>query len=136
MDNRWYFARKAKQAQEWADQASDKQIREMWANAAEEDLSICYYWWKNGEDARAPSWYRPPFSYSELRQRAELLLMAGYREDEVASNLLVEYPSLDEFQREDIPRIVQQVQRARLAPEVTKCESTVTGHGKSSPPSS
>ena len=134
MDNRWYFARKAKKAQEWADQASDKQIREMWANAAEEDLSICHYWWKNGEDARAPSWYRPPFSYSELRQRAELLLMGGYREDEVASNLLVEYPSLDEFQQEDIPRIVQQVQRARLAPEVTKCESTVTGHGKTNPP--
>ena len=71
---------------------------------------------------------------ARLRQRAELLLMGGYREDEVTSNLLVEYPSLDEFQQEDIPRIVQQVQRARLAPEVTKCESTVTGHGKTNPP--
>ncbi len=60
--------------------------------------------------------------------------MGGYREDEVVSNLLVEYPSLDEFQQEDIPRIVQQAQRARLAPEVTKCESTVTGHGKTNPP--
>lgn len=136
MDNRWYFARKAKQAQEWADQTTDKQLREWWTSMADDMLSICHYWWENGEDARAPSWYRPPFSYSELRQRAELLFTAGYREDEVASNLLVEYPSLDEFQREDIPRIVQQVQRARLAPEVTKCESTVTGHGKSSPPSS
>lgn len=136
MDNRWYFARKAKEAQAWADQTTDEQLREWWTNMANDMLSICRYWWENGEDARAPSWYRPPFSYSELRQRAELLLMAGYREDEVASNLLVEYPSLDEFQREDIPRIVQQVQRARLAPEVTKCESTVTGHGKSNPPSS
>ena len=136
MNNRWYFARKAKEAQAWADQTTDEQLREWWTNMANDMLSICRYWWENGEDARAPSWYRPPFSYSELRQRAELLLMAGYREDEVASNLLVEYPSLDEFQREDIPRIVQQVQRARLAPEVTKCESTVTGHGKSNPPSS
>jgi hypothetical protein len=134
MDNRWYFARKAKEAQAWADQTTNKKQREWWTNMADDMLSICHYWWENGEDARAPSWYRPPFSYSELRQRAELLLMAGYREDEVASNLLVEYPSLDEFQREDIPRIVQQVQRARLAPEVTKCESTVTGHGKSNPP--
>ena len=134
MDNRWYFARKAKEAQAWADQTTNKKQREWWTNMADDMLSICHYWWENGEDARAPSWYRPPFSYSELRQRAELLLMAGYREDEVASNLLVEYPSLDEFQREDIPRIVQQVQRARLAPEVTKCESTVIGHGKSNPP--
>jgi len=134
MDNRWYFARKAKEAQAWADQTTNKKQREWWTNMADDMLSICHYWWENGEDARAPSWYRPPFSYSELRQRAELLLMAGYREDEVASNLLVEYPSLDEFQREDIPRIVQQVQRARLAPEVTKCESTVTGHGKTNPP--
>ena len=35
MDNRWYFARKAKQAQEWADQTTDKQLREWWNNMAE-----------------------------------------------------------------------------------------------------
>jgi hypothetical protein len=46
---------------------------------------------------------------ARLRQRAELLLMGGYREDEVVSNLLVEYPSLDEFQQEDLPKIVKQV---------------------------
>jgi hypothetical protein len=52
---------------------------------------------------------------ARLRQRAELLLMGGYREDEVVSNLLVEYPSLDEFQQEDLPKIVKQV-RETLSP--------------------
>ena len=56
MDNRWYFARKAKQAQEWADQTTDKQLREWWTSMADDMLSICHYWWENGEDARAPSW--------------------------------------------------------------------------------
>ena len=44
--------------------------------------------------------------------RARLLLMGGYRQDEVSSNLTVEFAnSLDEFQIEDLPLMVRSVHR-------------------------
>tara|TARA_R100001510_G_scaffold30274_2_gene26979 strand:- start:2147 stop:2464 length:318 start_codon:yes stop_codon:yes gene_type:complete len=44
--------------------------------------------------------------------RARLLLMGGYRQDEVSSNLAVEFSDvLDEFQLEDLPIMVRSVHR-------------------------
>ena len=44
--------------------------------------------------------------------RARLLLLGGYRQDEVASNLAVEFANnLDEFQIEDLPLMVRSVHR-------------------------
>ena len=43
----------------------------------------------------------------EIWERARLLLMGGYRQDEVSSNLAIEFAgSLDEFQLEDLPIMV------------------------------
>lgn len=50
-----------------------------------------------------------------LKQRAELLLLGGYRPDEVTSNLSVEF-DLDEFQTEDLPKLVQAVQEKTCWP--------------------
>ena len=48
----------------------------------------------------------------EIWDRARLLLMGGYRQDEVSSNLAVEFAnSLDEFQIEDLPLMVKSVHR-------------------------
>ena len=41
-------------------------------------------------------------------ERTRLLLLSGYREDEVASNLALEFANyLDEFQLEDLPALVR-----------------------------
>ena len=45
-------------------------------------------------------------------ERARLLLLADYREDEVASNLSLEFADyLDEFQLEDLPLMVRSANR-------------------------
>lgn len=44
--------------------------------------------------------------------RAKVLLMGGYHPDEVASNLAVEFANyLDEFQLEDLPKLVKSAHR-------------------------
>lgn len=45
-------------------------------------------------------------------ERARVLLMGGYRPDEVTSNLTVEFANyLDEFQLEDLPKLVKSAHR-------------------------
>ena len=45
-------------------------------------------------------------------ERTRLLLISGYREDEVASNLALEFADyLDEFQLEDLPALVRSANR-------------------------
>ena len=45
-------------------------------------------------------------------ERARVLLMGGYRPDEVTSNLAVEFANyLDEFQLEDLPKLVKSAHR-------------------------
>lgn len=45
-------------------------------------------------------------------ERTRLLLISGYREDEVASNLALEFANyLDEFQIEDLPLMVRSANR-------------------------
>lgn len=50
-----------------------------------------------------------PFK-AEVWERAKLLILGGYRQDEVVAILAVEY-RLDEFQREDLPALVRHVDR-------------------------
>lgn len=47
----------------------------------------------------------PVYRYT-ITDRATALLLGGYREDEVVSNLMVEF-ALDEFQMEDLPKLVR-----------------------------
>lgn len=53
----------------------------------------------------------PVYRYT-LTDRATALLRGGYREDEVVSNLMVEF-TLDEFQREDLPKLVRYLNNKR-----------------------
>lgn len=50
----------------------------------------------------------------EVWERAKYLLMAGYRPDEVKSNLEVENPHFDEFQREDLTHLIRHAGRLWL----------------------
>ena len=45
-----------------------------------------------------------------LLERAETLLRGRYYPHEVVSILEVEYPHLDEFQREDLPLLVRRIE--------------------------
>ena len=47
----------------------------------------------------------PVYRYT-ITDRATALLLGGYREDEVVSNLMVEF-ALDELQMEDLPKLVR-----------------------------
>lgn len=47
----------------------------------------------------------PVYRYT-ITDRATALLLGGYREDEVVSILIVEF-TLDEFQIEDLPKLVK-----------------------------
>ena len=49
-----------------------------------------------------------------ITDRATALLRGGYHEDEVVSNLMVEF-DLDEFQREDLPKLVRYLNKRRKA---------------------
>jgi len=53
--------------------------------------------------------------------RATALLDGGYREDEVVSNLAVEF-TFDEFQLEDLPKLVKHVNQRR-SERMTKLEA-------------
>ena len=55
----------------------------------------------------------------QLLERAEALLRGRYYPHEVVSILEVEYPQLDEFQVEDLPKLVANV-RASL--DSTSCQ--------------
>jgi len=54
---------------------------------------------------------RPAFHYT-ITDRALALLRGGFREDEVVANLEVEF-TLDEFQIEDLPKLVKLVNDKR-----------------------
>lgn len=54
---------------------------------------------------------RPAFHY-KITDRALALLRGGFREDEVVSNLMVEF-TLDEFQMEDLPKLVKLINKKR-----------------------
>jgi hypothetical protein len=45
----------------------------------------------------------------QMQQRAWALLRGGFRQDEVVSNLEVEFPWLDDIEKEDIPLLVRRV---------------------------
>ena len=45
----------------------------------------------------------------EQEQRITCLLLSGYREDEVVSNIALEYSVIDEFDLEDLPRHVARI---------------------------
>jgi len=53
----------------------------------------------------------PIYRYT-ITDRATALLLGGYREDEVVSNLMVEF-TLDEFQIEDLPKLVRSINTKR-----------------------
>jgi hypothetical protein len=53
----------------------------------------------------------PVYRYT-ITDRATALLLGGYREDEVVSNLMVEF-TLDEFQIEDLPKLVRFINTKR-----------------------
>jgi hypothetical protein len=46
---------------------------------------------------------------TDLLTRATVLLRGGYNVHEVASILELEFPNLDEFQREDLPILVDRI---------------------------
>lgn len=54
----------------------------------------------------------PVYRYT-ITDRATALLNGGYREDEVVSNLAVEF-TLDEFQLEDLPKLVSLINQKRI----------------------
>jgi len=45
----------------------------------------------------------------EIQGRILRLLMGGYRQDEVASIIALEYPRLDEFELEDLPYHIRRI---------------------------
>lgn len=47
----------------------------------------------------------------EQEQRVTSLLLGGYREDEVVSNIAIEYNIADEFDLEDLPRHVARINK-------------------------
>ena len=55
----------------------------------------------------------PVYRYTII-DRATALLLGGYREDEVVSNLMVQF-TLDEFQIEDLPKLVRFINNKRKA---------------------
>ena len=48
-----------------------------------------------------------------ITDRAIALLNGGYREDEVVSNLAVEF-TFDEFQLEDLPKLISLINKKRI----------------------
>ena len=66
--------------------------------------------------------------------RATALLNGGYREDEVVSNLAVEF-TFDEFQLEDLPKLVKHVNQRRIRANdkarSTQHQSTIVYNTKS-----
>ena len=55
---------------------------------------------------------KPVYRYT-ITDRATVLLNGGFREDEVVSNLAVEF-TFDEFQLEDLPKLVSLINQKRI----------------------
>lgn len=67
----------------------------------------------------------PVYRYT-ITDRATALLRGGFREDEVASILMVEF-TLDEFQIEDLPKLVMFINRQRKKTDASRATKSPTG---------
>ena len=67
----------------------------------------------------------PVYRYT-ITDRATALLRGGFREDEVVSILMVEF-TLDEFQIEDLPKLVMFINRQRKKTDASRVTNAPTG---------
>lgn len=67
----------------------------------------------------------PVYRYT-ITDRATALLRGGFHEDEVASILMVEF-TLDEFQIEDLPKLVMFINRQRKKTDASRATNSPAG---------